>query len=252
MAVNFFDQFSIQTDKPIDLRMTVATHADLYASSSYSNGLYAHKGMIVTVLADETHGGGVETYRLATAKTGYNTAINWERLAAGSTELADLSDVDIVNVQEGDVLAYDNNTMTWVNIGPVVETIQAGTSGFTIIKTDGSEEFINIVELDPNIQHATTTTAGIVLIGTINDIRTGTDQNGVSGALKTTTPSAVKQFVEENRDLVYPPPTTPYDTGDVGTWSYDDYYVYFCVPYAGTAGTSGQDHVWRRTRVEIW
>lgn len=249
MAVNFFDNFNIQTDKPIDIRMTVATKADLFDSASYSNGLYVYQGIIVTVLNDETGGNQPQTYILTSNKSGYTFESNWRKFAVGSTNIEDLEDVVILNPQPGDVLIYNDVTGKWENRGPVVETITeyAGTdaAGFTFLKTDGGTEFIAIHELDNNVSFATETEAGTVELSNIDDIRNANDA-GVSGAIKVTKPSDVRQFVEENRDLVYPPPINPEDLGEIGTWSYDDRFIYFCLPY----GTSG--NIWRRTRVDVW
>lgn len=248
MAVNFFDNFSIQTDKPIDIRMTVATHADLYAAASYSDGLYAYKGMIVTVLIDETGGLQPQTYILTTDKSGYTNATNWRRFAIGASNLEDLDDVIVTNPQPGDILVW--NGSEWVNLGPVVQDIlpYSGTdaAGFIVLKTDGTEELIVINELDNNVAFATQTTAGTVELSDLDDIRNANDA-GESGATKVTRPSDVRAFVLENRDLVYPPPVDATDIGEIGTWSYDDYYIYWCIPNAGTSGTT-----WKRTRIELW
>lgn len=250
MAVNFFDNYNIQTDKPIDVRTTVATKADLYDSASYTDGLYAYKGMVVTVLNDETGGDQPQTYILTSDKSGYTGSGNWRRFTVGSSSLEDLEDIAILNPSPGDVLIYNSITENWENKGPIVESITeySGTNaaGFTVLKTDGTSEFIVINELDNSVAFATQTTAGTVELSNIDDIRNANDI-GVSGAIKVASPSAVREFVIENRDLVTPAPATPTDSGDVGTWSYDERYVYFCLPN-GTSGSS----LWRRTRIDIW
>lgn len=250
MAVNFFDNFNIQTDKPIDVRMTVATKADLYSAASYSNGLYVYQGIIVTVLNDDTGGNQPQTYILTSNKSGYTFESNWRRFTVGNNNIDDLDDIDILNPSAGDVLIYNAVSGHWENKGPIVETITeyAGTDavGFTFLKTDGATEFIAIHELDSSVTFATEIEAGTVELSNIDDIRNSNDA-GVSGAIKVTKPSDVRQFVEENRDLVYPPPSASGDIGEIGTWSYDDRFVYFCLPN----GTSGNT-IWRRTRVDVW
>jgi len=251
MAVNFFDNFSIQTDKPIDVRHTVATKADLYANESYSNGLYAYKGMIVTVLDDDGNG-KVQTYVLTTDKEHYNLETSWQKFSVGASYLKFLEDVTISSPTNGQVLIYDSSESKWKNAGPVVDTITAysGTdkAGFTVLKTDGTSEFIVIDEIDDTIAFATENTAGTVEISNIDDIRNSND-TGDSGATIVTKASDVYQFVIENIKLVYPPPEFPDSAGKIGTWSYDDRYMYVCLPN-GTAGTS--EHIWRRTRLDIW
>jgi len=252
MAVNFFDNFSIQTDKPIDVRHTVATKADLTNSASFTNGLYAYRGMIVTVLEDESSNSSVQTYVLTSDKSGYTTETNWRKFSVGANYLSYLEDVTISSPSNGDVLVYNSTDQEWKNVGAVVETITeySGTdkAGFTVLKTDGTSQFIVIDEIDDTIAFATETSAGIVEISTLNDIRNAND-NGESGATIVTKASDVYQFVIENIKLVYPPPEFPSSPGSIGTWSYDDRYMYVCLP-DGTAGTS--DHIWRRTRLDVW
>jgi len=233
MAVNFFDNFSIQTDKPIDVRHTVATKADLTNSASFTNGLYAYKGMIVTVLEDESSNDSVQTYVLTSNKSGYTTETNWRKFSVGANYLSYLEDVTLSSPSEGDVLIYDSTDQVWKNLGPVVETITeysgSDKAGFTVLKTDGTSQFIVVNEID-------------------DTIRNGND-TGDSGAIVVTKASDVKQYVLENIKLVYPPPQIPTSPGNIGTWSYDDRYMYVCLP-DGTAGTS--EHIWRRTRLDVW
>jgi hypothetical protein len=255
MAVNFFDNFSIQTDKPIDIRHIVNCKSDLTNSASFTNGLYAYKGMIVTVLDDSNlcnNSGSVQTYVLTSNKSGYTIETNWRKFSVGANYLNYLEDVTISNPTNGEILVYNLTSQKWENAGPVVKTITqySGTdkTGFTVLKTDGTSEFIVIDERDDTVVFATETEAGIVEISTLDDIRNSND-SGESGAIVVTKASDVYQFVIENIKLVYPPPEFPISAGTIGTWSYDDRYMYVCLPN-GTAGTS--EHIWRRSRLDVW
>lgn len=134
MAVNFGDNFNVGAFKPIDTRLVVDTPTNL----SDGTIAYPYKGMLVSVKND---GGFVRTYRLkADVATPFT---NWEVLGGGVTSLSALTDVTITAAANGDVLVYDTTVTRWVNRGPFVESVIAGTSG-NLVFTFSDNSYISV------------------------------------------------------------------------------------------------------------
>jgi hypothetical protein len=138
MAVNFGDNFNIGAFKPIDLRLVVDAPIDLTLIQ------YPYKGMLVSVKNDT---GFVRTYRL---KADFATPLtNWEVIGQAAS-LASLPDVSILNAKNGDVLVYGTagtagSGLKWLNRGPFVERVTAGTSGdLLFVFSDGTSTTIQI------------------------------------------------------------------------------------------------------------
>lgn len=56
---------------------------------------------------------------VASASTGIAYKLLVSDLPAGSTSLADLTDVDIASLADGNVLVYNNSTSKWENKGTI-------------------------------------------------------------------------------------------------------------------------------------
>lgn len=242
MAVNFGDNFNIGANKPIDQRHIVSTISQLTSGLvDFTHPLfYAYKGMIVTVLDDGF--GFTRTYRLNSAKEQRNNINNWiEMVTIEDIVIGSLSDFDIVNVSEGDVLVFTGYSTSgvWQNRGPLLESItKNGTLEFVF--TDGSVLNIDAAEGQ----------SGVVEIATQSQFD-NYELYGTSGAILVPSAKMVREGLFEQDRLISPPPTTPIDPrGGSGYYAYDSQFIYFAMPYSGTEGTSA--HLWKRTAFELW
>lgn len=118
--------------------------------------------------------------------------------------------------------------------------------GFLHIIGDGEILLVN------NVPNATTTIKGVVEVADQTEFNNGIDV-GATGAMLTVRPSMIRAAIQDVDYLILPPPATPFDNyGLPGNWSYDQQFIYFCLP-AGTAGTSGTSgNLWRRIAVDAW
>ena len=118
--------------------------------------------------------------------------------------------------------------------------------GFLHIIGEGDLTLVN------NVPNATTTIKGVVEIANQSEFDNSIDV-GSTGATLSVRPSMIKAAIQDVDYLILPPPITPFDNyGLPGNWSYDQQFIYFCLP-AGTAGTSGTSgNLWRRIAVDAW
>ena len=260
MAVSFFDQFDIQTGKPIDVRMIVDTKSDLTSPTSFTSGLYTYKGMMVVVLNDESEGNTPQTYLLTVGKADaddrpHEIVGNWRRFSQGGN-ISDSDDVEITNAQAGDILIFngkdDDNEDKWYNIGPALKEVsfENSTATITFTKTDNTTQDI-VLDLSSDSLFATESKTGVVVLSTSTDISTSNDTIEIDGfeAPIVTKPSDVKTYVDSALKYVTPPPTLPNDIVgyELGNWSADQFYMYICM-----YDTDGTTLVWKRTTLEKW
>lgn len=182
-----------------------------------------------------------------------------------SVDYAALLFDDVVNAQFFEITSFGTNGTAG---NPGDDTLELGLLDISVnqltkvvtvnpdINVTGVLQLIGPgdITLVGNITNATTMARGVVQIATALDLANGNDL-GSSGAILATPPSIVKNAIAAVNYLIYPPPITPYDNyGIIGNWSYDDNFIYYCVPcVAGTAGTCGVGgKVWRRFNAETW
>ena len=95
----------VLADAPADARLKVNTVADLTANGSFP---YKYVGMIVSVASTQ------EAYMLIGSDP--TVAENWEKQGSSTVaSLSDLSDVDLTNITDGQILKWDATNHEWVN-----------------------------------------------------------------------------------------------------------------------------------------
>lgn len=95
----------VLADAPADARLQVKTVADLTASGSFQ---YKYVGMIVSVEATQ------DAYMLIGSDP--TVAANWQKMGESQvSSLSDLSDVDLTNITDGQILKWDATNHEWVN-----------------------------------------------------------------------------------------------------------------------------------------
>ena len=158
-SANIAASFNVLADAPLDSRTVVDTVADLTASGTFD---YKYVGMPVYCKADS------KTYVL----TGDDPTVsaNWKELGgggSGDSALDDLTDVEITNPSNGQVLQYNSTTEKWENKSgggggdaELEEAVTANTAagaievGTTLPQGMTFTEFVKalvIAEVDPTI-----------------------------------------------------------------------------------------------------
>lgn len=187
-------------------------------------------------------------------------------LQAGVPQVIDYSQMafeQVVNVQFFEVTSYGTNgtaggeddTITLgllnVSINQLTQTIIVNPD----IDVQGILQIVGTGDLTliGNVTNATTINRGVVQIATSSDLQNGNDI-GSSGAILSVPPSIIKNAIQSVNYLILPPPNGPFDNvGTVGYWSYDNQFIYYCLPCYSTSGTCGNGgKIWRRSTIEIW
>lgn len=170
---------------------------------------------------------------------------------------------DIVGVQFYEVVSSGTNGTAGGNddvlqVGLLDVIVDQNTKTIIVnpdVSVDGILQIIGTgdITLVGNVTNATTVSRGVVEIATLSEFNAGTDVGG-SGAILSVPPSIIKNAIQDVDYLIYPPPGNPFDDyGTIGNWSYDDNFIYYCVPCDGLSGTCGVGgKVWRRVNIEIW
>lgn len=95
----------VLADAPADARLQVKTVAELTASGSFP---YKYVGMIVSVEATQ------DAYMLIGSDP--TVPANWRKMGESQVRaMSDLSDVDVTNIQDGEILKWDATNREWVN-----------------------------------------------------------------------------------------------------------------------------------------
>ena len=159
-SANIAASFNVLADAPLDSRTVVDTVADLTASGTFD---YKYVGMHVYCKADS------KTYVLIGEDPTQSS--NWKELGSGgggSSALEDLTDVELTDPADGNVLKYDATLEKWVNESggggggdaELEEAVTANTAagaievGTTLPQGMTFTEFVKalvIAEVDPTI-----------------------------------------------------------------------------------------------------
>jgi hypothetical protein len=191
-------------------------------------------------------------YVFASLQTGIPSVINYS--VFGFSNIANIQFYEVVSSGTSGTAGGGDDTLQQCLLDIKIDQL---TSTIIISPDVTVEGFLHIIGdgdllLVSNVPNATTTIKGVVEIADQNEFNNGIDV-GTTGAILSIRPSMIKAAIQDVDYLILPPPITPYDNyGLPGNWSYDQQFMYFCLP-AGTSGTSGTSgNLWRRIAVDVW
>ena len=116
-SANLSASLEVLAGAPLDAREKVATKADLTAEGSFP---YSYIGM-ETYVASEN-----KRYRLIGEDP--TDIENWEEVGVGASSISDLTDVELTDLADGQILKWDATAQKWVNAdGETSDSIQVST-----------------------------------------------------------------------------------------------------------------------------
>lgn len=116
-SANLSASLEVLAGAPLDAREVVQTKADLTAEDSFP---YKYIGLEVYVVAEN------KRYRLIGNDP--TDIENWEEVGAGASSVSDLTDVELTDLADGQILKWDAEAHKWVNAdGETSDSIQVST-----------------------------------------------------------------------------------------------------------------------------
>lgn len=126
MAINIADNFQYQGKKPLDSRTSYATLAAMKAVSDAN----ISEGCLAYCEATDKY------YKFNSSNTVDETTGKWREYqsgGSGSSSLSELTDVDLSNPSDGQLLKYDATSGKWINANE-----SSGGGGHTIEDSEGT------------------------------------------------------------------------------------------------------------------